>query len=245
MTQGLSEGEVAERVSEGKVNRAPRKRTKSVPRILYENIFTFFNVLCFATAGFLIYVGATVDSSVYINTMFLIVVVLNMAITTIQELRAKFTIERLTVLTQSKSTVIRGGIKQEIGCEQIVLGDVIVLTRGEQVPCDCEVLEGEAEFNESLLTGEASPVVKKAGCKVWAGSYVSSGGATVKSPLPGVILRYTAAIGANVKVGDEILVLESMKMEIAIKAPANGVLRAFNVQPGDKVNAEAVLATIG
>ena len=67
---------------------------------------------------------------------------------------------------------------------------------------------------------------------------------TVKAPLPGVILRLTATVGTPVKTGDAILVLESMKMEIAIKAPADGTVQSINVAPGDKVNAEAILATL-
>jgi len=168
--KGLSNEQIAERVAKGQINYTKRGSTKTIGRILFTNLVTFFNILCFTVAGFLIaFIGFTPD------LFFLIILLLNISIGIIQEIRAKFTIEKLSLVAQSKVTVIRNGEQVKISADDVVLDDVIVLANGQQVPADSIVLDGVIEVNESLLTGESNPIQKGYGEKILAGSFVVSG----------------------------------------------------------------------
>jgi len=178
--QGLTAEQVAERIAQGKVNKTTNRTSKSVAQILVGNVFTFFNILSFGVATLLIIVGFTIDSGAFLNIMFLGVVVLNMLIGIIQELRAKFTIERLKLLSNNSVRVIRDGTEKEIDIEEIVLDDVLVLQSGNQIPTDCMVLDGDCEVNESLLTGESDTILKRTDSNLLSGSFITSGIVTAK-----------------------------------------------------------------
>ncbi len=167
--EGLNSNQVKKRNEAGLVNISTVKTTKSLWSIFSKNIFTFFNMTCLAVAIALAIVGA------YSDMTFMVIVVLNTAIGIIQEIRAKKTMDKLTLTNSNFTKVIRNGEEQEIYKTEVVLDDVLVLNSGAQVTCDSIVLEGTAEVNESMLTGESLPVKKKKGITLLAGSFISSG----------------------------------------------------------------------
>ncbi len=171
---GLTAAEVAERVAAGKVNGEQTVRTKSVADILRSNILTFFNFVFIVLAVLL--AGFVPDGMDGIgNFGFLILIVFNTLVGIIQELRAKRTMDRLSLLSAPKALVIRDGEEKEIPLEEIVLDDITELAAGRQVCADGVVVEGSCEVNESLITGEPDAIVKNVGDKVMSGSFVVSG----------------------------------------------------------------------
>ena len=111
----------------------------------------------------------------YKNSMFVMIIVINTVIGIFQEIRAKKTIDKLAILTESKAVVLREGKKWTISTEELVLDDLIYLKTGEQVPADAIILEGSLEVNESLLTGEADNLAKSEGDDLYSGSFVTAG----------------------------------------------------------------------
>ena len=172
--EGLSDEEVRERVAAGKVNGEQTVRTKSVAQILRSNILTFFNfvfiVLAVLLAGF---VPMGMDGIG--NFGFLILIVFNTLVGIVQELRAKRTMDRLSLLSAPKAVVVREGETREIAIEDIVLDDIAELSSGRQVCADGIIVEGSCEVNESLVTGEPDAIVKNVGDRVISGSFVVSG----------------------------------------------------------------------
>ena len=172
--EGLSDEEVRERIAAGKVNGEQTVRTKSVAQILRSNILTFFNfvfiVLAVLLAGF---VPAGMDGIG--NFGFLILIVFNTLVGIVQELRAKRTMDRLSLLSAPKAVVVREGETREIAIEDIVLDDIAELSAGRQVCADGIIVEGSCEVNESLVTGEPDAIVKNVGDRVISGSFVVSG----------------------------------------------------------------------
>lgn len=166
---GLSSLEVEKRKKEGKVNISSNLKTKSVKRIFYDNIVTLFNLINVVLFIALLLVGS------YKNILFMGVVLTNIAIGVFQEIRSKRSVDKLSILSERKITVLRDGKECEISREDIVLDDVIVLSRGSQVPADCILVRGECKANESLLTGESDLIQKKVNDEMLSGSFVSSG----------------------------------------------------------------------
>lgn len=166
---GLSALEVEKRKNEGKVNISSNLKTKSVKRIFYDNIVTLFNLINVVLFIALLIVGS------YKNILFMGVVLANIAIGVFQEIRSKRSVDKLTILSERKITVLRDGAECEISREDIVLDDVIVLSRGSQVPADCILVSGECKANESLLTGESDLIQKNVNDEMLSGSFVSSG----------------------------------------------------------------------
>ena len=166
---GLTEKQVKERIAAGQTNDYRMNPAKSTGTIIRENTLTLFNLLNFLLAACLFAVKA------YSNMFFISIIILNIIIGIVQELRAKKMVDRLTLLAQNDITVIREGKKQAIAPDQLVLGDHVLLKAGEQIPSDMLVLDGLAEVNESLLTGESDTIVKKAGAEILSGSYLTSG----------------------------------------------------------------------
>ena len=180
--------------------------TKTVPQILRENICTVFNLLNLMIAVALAAVGA------WKNILFFFVILLNTVIGIVQEIRAKRQIERLTLLAQPTVTILRGGVEKNIAPEEIRAGDVLVLTAGSAVCTDCTVQEGQPEVNESILTGESEPVIKKAGDKLLSGSSVIAGRCLAKAAC-GTEECFTAKMVGEVKrtKGGSSELLASMK----------------------------------
>ena len=179
VNEGLSDNEVNERIEDHLVNISKNPTNKSYTQIILGNIFTFFNILMFAIAAvLLIFVGPKVVT----NLMFLAIILCNLLIGTIQECKAKHTIEKLKLMNDSKIKVRRNGKDVDVLPTEIVLDDVVILSPGDQIPADCEILEESViEINESLLTGESVPVKKSKGDMVYAGSFVVSGSLAVKA----------------------------------------------------------------
>ena len=98
----------------------------------------------------------------------------------VQEIRAKRKIDKLTILSSQTTKVIRNGKKLEIPVNEIVLDDILLLSAGQQVPADCIAVDGTAEVNESLLTGESVPIKKEDGDVLYAGSFLASGQIAVR-----------------------------------------------------------------
>ena len=169
ITEGLSSEIVEERKANGLVNVVNNEKGKSIINIILSNIFTFFNMLYFAIAIILIIFKC------YDNLGFLPLILANLAIGIFQEIRAKMTVEKMTLLSAPTATVIRDGQKLEIPVSEIVLDDIILFTSGKQICSDSVVVEGSVEVNESLLTGESDAIVKNKGSQLLSGSFVVSG----------------------------------------------------------------------
>ena len=166
---GLTNEEVQERIAQGQVNNNENPNTRTYKQIILENTLTFFNFLNLVLLVLVLLVGS------YKNSMFVGIIFINTVIGIIQEVRAKKTIDKLAILTESKTVVLREGKKWKISTEKLVVDDLIFLKAGEQVPADAKILEGSLEVNESLLTGEADNLPKNPGDELFSGSFVTAG----------------------------------------------------------------------
>lgn len=166
---GLSEREVEERIQQGKQNTPVEAPSKSVKEIVLTNIFTYFNLIFAVIAGLLILVGA------FRELTFLPIIIANTLVGIIQECRSKKILDKLAVLHAPKANVIRDGKKKVIRAEELVLDDIVIFTAGNQIPADAIVISGEAQVNESLITGEADEITKAEGDNLLSGSYIVSG----------------------------------------------------------------------
>jgi len=167
---GLTSTEVAERVAAGQVNDLPDPRSRSLPDIIRANTLTWFNALVGTMWVIMLLVAPIQDS------LFGFVIVANTAIGIIQEYRASRTLARLSVIGEAKPQVLRDGKPIEVSPRQVVLDDVLLLMPGDQLVVDGEVLRADGlEIDESLLTGEADPVVKTVGDLAMSGSFVVAG----------------------------------------------------------------------
>ncbi|MBP5604781.1 MAG: HAD-IC family P-type ATPase [Ruminiclostridium sp.] len=166
---GLTHEQAAELTAEGKINGESEIKTKSIGQIVRENTLTFFNFLNIALAVLVLIFG---DIK---NAMFIGVIFCNTGIGIFQEIRAKRTIDRLTLISAPKAHVIRSSSELEIPNSAIVEGDLVVFRAGYQSSADCVILSGDCEVNESLITGESDPIYKKAGDMILSGSFIVSG----------------------------------------------------------------------
>lgn len=169
VSQGLNSEQVKERLENGLCNTDTQLPTKSIKRIFFDNIVTLFNILNIILGIAVLYVGS------YKNMLFLGVMFFNTAIGIFQEIRAKRTIDRLSIVSATKATVIRNGEKCRLKVDDIVRDDIIEFTQGNQIPVDCVVISGECDVNESLLTGESDAIHKEAGSMMLSGSFLVSG----------------------------------------------------------------------
>ncbi|MFJ8020680.1 cation-translocating P-type ATPase [Streptomyces sp. NPDC096311] len=168
---GLSAAEVAERVARGEVNDVPVRSSRSMGEIVRANVFTRFNAIIGVLWLIMLFVAPFQDS------LFGYVIIANTGIGIIQEWRAKKTLDSLAVIGEAKPTVRRDGVAGEISTSEIVLDDVIEIGPGDKIVVDGSCVEADGlEIDESLLTGEADPVVKRAGDEVMSGSFVVAGG---------------------------------------------------------------------
>lgn len=166
---GLVSEQVESRMDDELYNKAHTGSTKSIKKIILTNVFTFFNILTLAIAGWLISIKAFTD------LFFMVIVTANVVIGIIQEIKAKNIIDKLSLLSAPTANVVRDAIEKEIAVTDIVLDDLLLLSSGKQIPADSIVVEGSVEVNESLLTGESDAIVKKVGDTLYSGSFVVSG----------------------------------------------------------------------
>ena len=168
-SEGLTQEEVAVRFAHGQVNLPVSSPTKSVRQIILTNVFTYFNCIFFVLAAGLIAVGS------FHNLTFLAVVVVNTIIGIVQELNAKKTLDKLTLLSQPQATVVRDGKECAVETAGLVLDDIVCFSAGNQICADAIVVDGEVQVNESLITGESDEIIKKVGDELLSGSFVISG----------------------------------------------------------------------
>ncbi len=177
---GLTSAEVAERTRDGRSNDVPDPTSRTIAQIVRANVFTPFNALLGVLLVIIIAIREFADG------LFGVVLVANALIGIVQEIRAKRSLDRLAVLNAPHATVRRDGVEVDIASKDLVLDDVIMLTLGDQIAVDAEVLEGSSiEVDESLLTGEADPVTKSPGDPVLSGSFVVAGSAVVRATAVG------------------------------------------------------------
>lgn len=204
--QGLSEAQVRARVEAGLTNQTSRAPGKTTAQILRGNLMTLFNLLNLVLAILVISVGS------YKNALFMIVIILNAVIGTVQELRAKKTVEKLSVISAPTALAVRSGREVKLGVSELVLDDVMVLKSGMQICADGVVLEGEIEVNESLLTGESDPILKRPGDGLMSGSFVVSGRANARVD----------------KVGDDNYAAQLTRDAQRLKKPNSELMKSLN-----------------
>lgn len=166
---GLSSAQAQERVDAGWANLPIDPPGKTVGQIVRSNVFTYFNMLFFFLAACVLAVGS------WQNVMFMGVVLANIAIGIVQELRSKRTLDKLTLLTAPQGAVIRDGRRRKIPTSEMVRDDIVEFSAGDQIFADAVVVAGECSANEALITGEADEIKKKPGDELLSGSFVVSG----------------------------------------------------------------------
>ncbi|MFJ2818128.1 MULTISPECIES: HAD-IC family P-type ATPase [unclassified Streptomyces] len=174
--RGLTAAEVAERTARGQINDVPARSSRSLAEIVRANVFTRFNAIIGVLWLIMLFVAPIQDS------LFGFVILANTGIGIIQEWRAKQTLDSLAVIGESRPTVRRGGAAVDVSTSEIVLDDLIEIGPGDKVVVDGVCVEADGlEIDESLLTGEADPVVKRPGDPVMSGSFVVAGGGAFKA----------------------------------------------------------------
>ena len=201
--EGISSAEALRLKSEGKSNITNEKSGKSYLRIISDNLFTYFNLIWGLIATLLIFCES------YSNLTFLVIVGLNTIIAIVQEIKAKMTVEKLSLTTDPRATVVRDGELTTIPAADIVPGDVMLVELGKQVLADAIVISGVAEANESMLTGESDSIKKQTDDKILAGSFLVSGS---------IYARVTG-------VGKDTYVHKLEKSAKSFKAPSSNLFR--------------------
>ena len=204
--KGITHEEVEEKIKQGKLNKVKIKTNESILKILRKNIFTYFNFI------FLILTILLITSHSYRNLTFLGIIIINILIGIIQQIRSKITLDKLSLLDKNKYIVIRDGKEEEIDSDNLVEGDFIILEAGKQIPADAEVVSGKIYVNESLLTGEQNEIEKSIDSNLMSGSFVISGRAVVKLT----------------KVGDESFSAKIMKESKKIKETKSEMISAID-----------------
>ena len=204
--KGITHEEVEEKIKQGKSNKVKIKTNESILKILRKNIFTYFNFI------FLILTILLITSHSYRNLTFLGIIITNILIGIIQQIRSKITLDKLSLLDKNKYIVIRDGKEEEIDSDNLVEGDFIILEAGKQIPADAEVVSGKIYVNESLLTGEQNEIEKSIDSNLMSGSFVISGRAVVKLT----------------KVGDESFSAKIMKESKKIKETKSEMISAID-----------------
>jgi cation-transporting ATPase E len=175
--RGLTEAEADRRRQNGQGNNVKLETSRSYAQILRENVFTFINIVLFAIGAILVLLGLYTDALVSVG-----IAMLNVVIGIIQEMRAKRTLDKIALLTRPKATVIRDGVQKVIDPTEIVQGDILVVTPGDQIVVDGKVVgDGKMDVDESLLTGESDLIPKVAGDTVYSGSFVVNGSAAYEA----------------------------------------------------------------
>lgn len=171
---GLNQEEINNRIENGYVNIA-ESHSNSILSIVLRNLLTFFNIMYIVI--FILLVSANVPIS---NYLFVLIVLSNLAIGTFLEIKSKLTIDKLKLLSESPTKVIRNGKEQDVKKEELVVDDIVVLSAGKEIASDMILVEGEIEVNESQLTGESVSIHKNIGDMLYSGSIVISGNCYAK-----------------------------------------------------------------
>ena len=166
---GLTARQAAERIENGYGNIPVEPPTKTVGQIVWTNLFTYFNIVFFALGACVVAVGS------WVNLTFMPVVIANILIGIVQELRAKNTLDKLSIISAPKGIVVRDGAFKTLNVEDAVRDDIVVFAQGNQIFADAIVVYGECQVNEALMTGEADEIKKNVGDELMSGSFVVSG----------------------------------------------------------------------
>ena len=166
---GLTTKQVQAKIAEGKVNQSPRKNQTTIKKIVLRNTLTVFNLVNLILALMIISVGS------YKNLLFVLIAIANTLISIVNEVRAKRTVDKMRLTSEQKPTVIRDGKPVQITQSNLVEGDLIIYSLGDQILVDSKVTEGVVEVNESFITGEQDNIEKHQGDKLISGSFVVSG----------------------------------------------------------------------
>ncbi len=167
---GLTEEEVSSRIAEGKVNGDCNIKSKSYLQIFKTNFCTLFNFLNLVLFILTITLGKSFKNATFIGPA-----VINLIMGIVQEIKAKRTIDKMSLISAPKVVVLRGGKEKDITVPEIVMDDVMVLSAGNQICSDAVLISGSCEVNESMITGESDPIVKHEGDEVLSGSFIVSG----------------------------------------------------------------------
>ncbi len=195
--KGLTAEQATERMWQGLNNVNTQPKSKSIKKILYDNIVTLFNILNIILGIAVFVVGS------YRNMLFLGVMFFNTIIGIIQEIRAKRAIDKLSIVSATQAVVIRDGERHTIIAEDIVLDDIVEFSQGNQITVDSILISGECDVNESLLTGEADAIHKAKGDKIYSGSFVVSGKCLARVEHIGAD-NYASKISAEAKYSKKI-----------------------------------------
>ncbi|MDR3572760.1 MAG: HAD-IC family P-type ATPase [Anaerolineaceae bacterium] len=175
--EGLTESEALKRRSQGLANQVVDKSTRSYGQILRENVFTFINVVLFGLGLTLVSLGRISDAIISIG-----VILVNIIVNMIQELRAKRILDHIALITRPKALVLRQGLRKKIDPGEIVLGDILVIEPGDQIVVDGPLVgTGQIEVDESLLTGETNWILKQRGDQLYSGSFCVTGSAVYQA----------------------------------------------------------------
>lgn len=166
---GLTAAEVNARIEAGKINIADDSSDRTTGKIIRDNLLTYFNLIFLVITVLLCIAGAFRDLT------FLPIIIGNILIGIVQELRAKKTLDKMKILNAGHAVVIRDGKRQKVTAEELVIDDLVWLSSGDAICADSVVVSGEITVNESMLTGEADGIVKKENEELLSGSFVVSG----------------------------------------------------------------------
>ena len=179
---GLTSKQVEYRRKKGLYNYDDAPKTKSIPQIIRDNFFTYFNYLNLAL-GAAVFIASCINGNIFNglkNCLFMGVIIVNSIISIIEEILSKRIIDKLSVVSETKVSALRDGQEVELSLEDIVIDDIVKLSLGHQIVADSIVLDGEIEVNESLITGESNAIKKVKGDSLLSGSFIVSGNATAK-----------------------------------------------------------------
>lgn len=243
--EGLTEAQAAAGKLCGHGNRDTSAGTRSVADIVRSNVCTLFNAVNVVLAALVFSTGS------YRNMLFLAVVAANAGIGIIQELRSKRALDSLAILAERPVRVRREGAEKEVPADDVVLGDLVLLSHGQQVPCDCRVREGSCLVNESLLTGESRPQAKGPDDQLLSGSFVVSGAVCAQAVAVGPH-SFAARIGAEAKVSrpvnSEIMAtlrfIVALGTAVLIPVGAALFLRSFLAGDGWSVSVLSMVAAV-
>ncbi len=207
-SEGLTTAQVQQRREQGLVNKTGKKYSKTYRSIFLGNLCTFFNLLCLIAAVALLLARAPIS-----QFLFVFIFLCNIIFSIFLEIRAKLKLDKLSILSSPTARVVRNGEKISVPVEDLVVDDILILSAGQQVPADCVALDGNAELNESLLTGESVPIKKEDGAPLYAGSFVASG-----------------QIAARVdKIGDNTYISKLTAKAKTYKRPNSEIMNSINL----------------
>ncbi|WP_166350729.1 HAD-IC family P-type ATPase [Phytoactinopolyspora limicola] len=237
--QGLTSAEVAQRVAQGRTNDVPVRASRGMGEIVRANVFTRINAILAVLFVIVMSTGS------YLDGLFAGVIVANSLVGMVQEVRAKRTLDKLTIVGQAKPRVRRDGQVIELEPDEVVADDIIEMSAGEQIVVDGDVVAGEAlELDESMLTGESDPVMKVAGDHILSGSFVVAGHGAYRATKVGheaYAAKLAAEAGRFTLVNSELRngINKILKVITYMLIPA-GVLSIYNQLAGDQPLDEAL-----